>query len=159
MGCKITEAEEGIKVMVYDYYNEIKGGSCNGQDAWVFYDPWGGSIVEMNSAIANGFDLSMFYRSTIVSGLWDKTETFEEIEKQLGGKLCEDAKRALLSANIRGVKVAIYWHDMDFEEEATECFELLNKQPHLEQVCRQIIKLPQKEWEKVQKILNKYGNV
>ena len=159
MSCKTTVTEEGIKVMVYDYYNEIKGGSCNGQDVWVFYEPWGGSIVEMNSAVADGYNHSMFFRSMIVSGLWDKTETFEEIEKQIGGKLCEDAKRALLSANIRGVKVAIYWHDMDFEEEATECFELLNKQPHLEQVCRQIIKLPQKEWEKVQKILNKYGNV
>lgn len=156
MSFKITEAEEGIKVMLYDYYNEIKGGSCNGRDAWVLYDPWGGSIVEMNSAIANGFDHSMFYRSMMVSGLWDKTETFEEIEKQLGGKLCEDAKRALLSANIRGVKVAIYWHDMDFEDEATECFELLNKQPYLEQVCRQIVNLPQKDWEKIQKILNKY---
>ena len=159
MSCKTTVTEEGIKVMVYDYYNEIKGGSCNGQDVWVFYDPWCGSIVEMNSAVADGYNHSMFFRSMIVSGLWNKTETFEEIEKQIGGKLCEDAKRALLSANIRGVKVAIYWHDMDFEEEATECFELLNKQPHLEQVCRQIIKLPQKEWEKVQKILNKYGNV
>lgn len=159
MSCKTTVTEEGIKVMVYDYYNEIKGGSCNGQDVWVFYDPWCGSIVEMNSAVADGYNHSMFFRSMIVSGLWDKTETFEEIEKQIGGKLCEDAKRALLGANIRGVKVAIYWHDMDFEEEATECFELLNKQPYLEQVCRQIIKLPQKEWEKVQKILNKYGNV
>ena len=156
MSCKTTVTEEGIKVMVYDYYNEIKGGSCNGRDAWVLYDPWGGCIAEMNSAIANGFDHSMFYRSMIVSGLWDKTETFEEIEKQIGGKLCEDAKRALLSANIRGVKVAHYWHDKEFEDEATDCFELLNKQPYLEQVCRQIINLPQKEWEKVQKILNKY---
>jgi hypothetical protein len=158
MSCKTTVTEEGIKVMAMDKLNEIKGGSVNGQDAWVFYSPWGGCIVEMNSAIADGFDHSMFYRSMIVSGLWDKTETFEEIEKQIGGKLCEDAKRALLSANIRGVQVALYWHDKDFEDEATDCFELLNKQPYLEDVCRQIINLPQKEWEKVQKILNKYGN-
>ena len=143
--------------MAFDQYNEIKGGSVNGRDAWVFYSPWGGCITEMNSAIADGFDHSMFYRSIIVSGLWDKTETFEEIEKQIGGKLCEDAKRALLSANIRGVKVALYWHDKDFEDEATDCFELLNKQPYLEQVCRQIVNLPQKEWEKVNKIIDKYG--
>ena len=149
MGCKITEAEEGIKVMVYDYYNEIKGGSCNGQDAWVFYDPWGGSIVEMNSALANGFDLSMFYRSTIVSGLWNKTETFEEIEKQIGGKLCEDAKRALLGANIRGVKVAIYWHDKVFEHNALKALEFYN--------CYN--NLPLKKWDKVSNILKKYGNV
>ena len=142
----MTEAEEGIKVMVYDYYNEIKGGSCNGRDAWVLYDPWGGSIVEMNSAIANGFDHSMFYRSMIVSGLWDKTETFEEIEEKIGGKLCEDAKRALLSANIRGVKVAIYWHDKEFENKTLNALELYKRYNNL----------PQKEWEKVQKILNKY---
>lgn len=157
MSCKTTVTEEGIKVMAFDQYNEIKGGSVNGQDAWVFYSPWGGCITEMNSAIADGFDHSMFYRSMIVSGLWDKTETFEEIEKQIGGKLCEDAKRALLSANIRGVKVALYWHDKDFEDEATDCFELLNKQPYLEDVCRQIVNLPQKEWEKVNKIIDKYG--
>lgn len=157
MSCKIKVTEEEIKVIAFDQYNEIRGGSANGRDAWVLYDPWGGSIVEMNSAIANGFDHSMFYRSMIVSGLWDKTETFEEIEKQLGGKLCEDAKRALLSANIRGVNVALYWHDKEFEDEVTDCFELLNKQPYLERVCRQIVNLPQKEWEKVNKIIDKYG--
>lgn len=157
MSCKTTVTEEGIKVMAMDKLNEIKGGSCNGQDAWVFYNPWGGSIVEMNSTIANGFEHSIFYRSMTVSGLWDKTQTFEEIEEKIGGKICEDAKRALLSANIRGVKVALYWHHKKFEDEATNCFELLNKQPYLEQVCRQIINLPQKEWEKVQKILDKYG--
>lgn len=147
MSCKTTVTEEGIKVMVYDYYNEIKGGSCNGQDVWVFYDPWGGSIVEMNSAIADGYNHSMFYRSMIVSGLWDKTETFEEIEKQIGGKLCEDAKRALLSANIRGVKVAIYWHDKVFEDKALKAFELYKR----------YINLPQKELEKVNKIIDKYS--
>ena len=157
MSYKITEAEEGIKVMVYDYYNEIKGGSCNGRDAWVFYDPWGGSIVEMNSAIANGFDHSTCFSSIYVKGLWNKTETFEEIEKYIGGKLCEDAKRALLGANIRGVGVAIYFHKKDFEKEMFNALEFVNKHNYEIERVQRIEKLPQKEWEKIQNILNKYG--
>ena len=147
MSCKTTVTEEGIKVMAFDQYNEIKGGSANGRDAWVLYDPWGGCIAEMNSAIANGFDHSMFYRSMIVSGLWDKTQTFEEIEEKIGGKLCEDAKRALLSANIRGANVAIYWHDKEFENKTLKALELYKRYNNL----------PQKEWEKVNKIIDKYG--
>ena len=157
MSCKITEAEEGIKVMVYDYYNEIKGGSCNGCDAWVFYDPWGGSIVEMNSSIANGFDHSVCFSSIYVNGLWNKTETFEEIEKFIGGKLCEDARRALLGANIRGVGVAIYFHKKDFETEMFNALEFVNKHKYEIERVQRIEKLPQKEWEKIQNILNKYG--
>lgn len=157
MSYKITEAEEGIKVMVYDYYNEIKGGSCNGRDAWVFYNPWGGSIVEMNSDIANGFDHSVCFSSIYVKGLWNKTETFEEIEKFIGGKLSEDAKRALLGANIRGVGVAIYFHKKDFESEMFNALEFVNKHKYEIERVQRIEKLPQKEWEKIQNILNKYG--
>ena len=157
MTYKITEAEEGIKVIVYDYYNEIKGGSRNGKDAWVFYDPWGGSIVEMNSAIANGFDQSACFSSIYVKGLWNKTETFEEIEKCIGGKLCEDAKRALLGANIRGVGVAIYFHKKDFEKEMLNALNFVNKHKYEIERVQRIEKLPQKEWEKIQNILNKYG--
>ena len=142
--------------MVMDRLNEIKSGSCNGQDAWVFYDPWGGSIVEMNSAIADGYNHSMFYRSMIVSGLWDTTQTFEEIEEKICGKLCEDAKRALLSANIRGVKVAIYWHDKVFEHKALKVFE--HKALKAFELYNCYINLPQKELEKVNKIIDKYGN-
>ena len=156
MSCKITEAEEGIKVMVFDYYNEIKGGSCNGKDAWVFYDPWGGSIVEMNSAIANGFDHSTCFSSIYVKGLWNKTDTFEEIEKQLGSKLCEDAKRALLGANIRGVGVAIYFHQKSREDEMLHALQFVNKHKYEIERVQRIEKLPQKEWEKIQNILNKY---
>ena len=156
MSYKITEAEEGIKVMVYDYYNEIKGGSCKGRDAWVFYDPWSGSIVEMNSAIANGFDLSTCFRSIFVKGLWNKTDTFEEIEKRIGGKLCEDAKRALLSANIRGVGVAIYFHNKDFEDKMFNAWEFYIKHRYEIERVQRIEKLPQKDWEKIQNILNKY---
>ena len=134
--------------MVFDQHNEIKGGSRNGRDAWVFYDRWGGSITEMTSSIADGYNYSMFYRSMIVSGLWDKTQTFEEIEEKICGNLCEDAKRALFSANIRGVKIVIYWHDKEFEDKALNALELYKRYDNL----------PQKEWEKVQKILNKYSN-
>lgn len=157
MSCKTTVTEEGIKVMALDKYNEIKGGSRNGQDAWVFYDPWGGSIVEMNSAIADGFDHSTCFGSIFVKGLWDKTETFEEIENQLGGKLCEDAKRALLSANIRGVGVAIYFHKKDFEKEMLNALRFVNKFEPAQ--VQSIERLPKKEWEKVCNIIKKYEKV
>ena len=157
MSYKITEAEECIKVMAMDKLNEIKGGSRNGQDAWVFYDPWGGNIVEMNSAIANGFDHSVCFGSIFVKGLWNKTETFEWIEKRIGGKLCEDARRALLGANIRGVGVAIYFHKSDFEKEMFNALEFANKHKYEIERVQHIEKLPQKEWEKIQNILNKYG--
>ena len=157
MSCRTIITEEGIKVMVYDYYNEIKGGSCNGRDAWVFFEPLCGSIVEMNRASALGYDHSVCFGSIYVKGLWNKTETFEEIEKYIGGKLSEDAKRALLSANIRGVGVAIYFHKKDFESKMFNALEFVNKHKYeIEQVQR-IEKLPQKEWEKIQNILNKYG--
>ena len=137
--------------------NEIKGGSVNGRDACVFYDPWVGNIVEMNSDIANGFDQSTCFSLFYVKGLWNKTETFEEIEKFIGGKLCEDAKRALLSANIRGVGVAIYFHKKDFEKEMFNALEFVNKHKYEIERVQRIEKLPQKEWEKIQNILNKYG--
>ena len=143
--------------MAMDKLNEIKGGSCNGRDAWVFYDQWSGSIVEMNSAIASGFDHSACFRSIFVKGLWDKTETFEDIEKRIGGKLCEDAKRALLGANIRGAGVAIYFHKKDFEKEMFNAWEFVNKHKYEIERVQRIEKLPQKEWEKIQNILNKYG--
>lgn len=157
MSYKISEAEEGIKVMVYDYYNEIKGGSCNGREAWVFYDPCCGSIVEMNSAIANGFDHSVCFSSIFVKGLWNKTETFEWIEKRIGGKLCEDARRALLSANIRGVGVAIYFHKSDFEGKLFDAWDFVNKHKFEVDQVKHIERLPQKDWEKVRNILKKYG--
>ena len=142
--------------MSINHINEIKGGSVNGRDAWVLYDPWGGSIVEMNSTIANGFDHSTCFRSIFVKGLWDKTETFEDIEKRIGGKLCEDAKRALLSANIRGVGVAIYFHFKEFEDELFNAWEFYNKHRNEIDQIRHIDRLPQKEWEKVRNILKKY---
>ena len=143
--------------MALDKYNEIKGGSANGLDAWVLYDPWGGCIAEMNSAIADGFDHSACFGSIFVKGLWDKTETFEEIENQLGGKLCEDAKRALLSANIRGVGVAIYFHKKSREKEMLNALRFVNKFEIDQVQC--IERLPKKEWEKIQKILKKYEKV
>lgn len=157
MSCKTTITEEGIKVMAFDQYNEIKGGSVNGRDAWVYYDPWGGSIVEMNSAIANGFDHSICFGSIYVKGLWNKTETFEEIEKRIGGKLCENAKRALLGANIRGVGVAIYFHKKDFESEMLNALAFINNHRYEIERVQRIEKLPQKDWEKIQNILNKHG--
>ena len=145
--------------MTIDKLNEIKGGSRNGQDAWVFYAPWGGSIVEMNSDIAYGFDHSTCFSSILVKGLWNKTETFEEIEKRIGGKLCENAKRALLGANIRGVGVAIYFHRKNFEDELLNALQFVNKHKfEIDQVQR-IERLPQKEWEKVRNIIKKYGNL
>lgn len=142
--------------MAMDKLNEIKGGSCNGRDAWVFYDQWSGSIVEMNSAIANGFDHSTCFRSIFVKGLWNKTETFEEIEKRIGGKLCEDAKRAILGANIRGVGVAIYFHDKDFEDKLFDAWDFYNKHRYEFEQLQLIKKLSQKDWEKIQNILYNY---
>ena len=143
--------------MATNKLNEIKGGSRNGQDAWVLYDPWDGSIVEMNSDIANGFDHSVCFSSIFVKGLWNKTETFEWIEKRIGGKLCEDARRALLGANIRGVGVAIYFHKSDFEGELFDAWDFVNKHRYEIERVQRIEKLPQKDWEKIQNILNKYG--
>lgn len=159
MSFKTSKTKEGITITVMDRLNEIKGGSRNGQDAWVFYDPWGGSIVEMNSAIANGFDHSACFSSIDVKGLWNKTETFDWIEKQIGGKLCEDAKRALLNANIRGVQVAIYFHKKDFENEMFNAWEFYNKHKFEVDQVQRIERLPQKEWEKVRNIIKKYGNL
>ena len=133
--------------MTIDNLNEIKGGSVNGQDAWVVYNPWGGSIAEMNSSVAECFDHSSMYSSVFVKGLWDKTQTYEEIEEKISGKLNENARRALLSANIRGVGVALYFHKDDAETEAMNAMRLKG---HIDN-------LPQKEWEKVMNILKKYG--
>ena len=141
------ETDEGIKVEVFDNYNEIKGGNSNGGDAYAIYLPVGGYITEMNSAIAEGFECTSMFDSVLVNGLWDKTQTIEEIEEEIGGKLCEEARRALIATNIRGAKVALYFHKEKCEKEYLE----------LKRFKKNIDNLPQKEWEKVQKILNKYG--
>ena len=83
--------------------------------------------------------------------------TFEEIEKRIGGKLCEDARRALLGANIRGVGVAIYFHKKDFESEMLNALAFMNNHRYEIERVQRIEKLPQKDWEKIQNILNKYG--
>ena len=146
MSCKTTVTEEGIKIMTVDNLNEIKGGSVNGQDAWVIYDQFGGSIAEMNSSVAACIDYSIMFGSVFVEGLWDKTQTYEEIEENIGGKLNEKARQALLSANIRGVRVVLYFHKEEMERKAEFAMRIKN---HID-------RLPQKEFEKVMKILNKY---
>ena len=133
--------------MVIDNLNEIGGGSVNGRDAWVVYNPWGGSVAEMNGSVASVIDQTSMFSSVYIKGLWDKTQTFEEIEEKIGGKLCEGAKRALLSTNIRGVGVALYFHKDMEEDNAKEAMRLKG---HIDN-------LPQKEWEKVMNILKKYG--
>lgn len=154
---KTSKTKEEITITVMDKLNEIKGGSHDRRDAWVFYDPWSGSIAEMNSGVAYGFDHSTCFGLIFVKGLWNKTETFEWIEKQIGGKLCEDAKRALLNANIRGVEVGIYFHKKNFEEEMLNAWGFLKKHKFEIDQVQHIERLPQKEWEKVRNILKKYG--
>ena len=145
MSCKTTVTEEGIEVMVIDNLNEIKGGSVNGQDAWVIYDQFGGSIAEMNSSVGACIDYSSMFGSVLVKGLWDNTQSFEEIEDEIGGKLNEKARHALLSANIRGVGVALFFHNEELERKAMEAMRIKSF----------IENLPQKDLEKVMKILNK----
>lgn len=147
MSCKTTVTEEGIKVMAMDRLNEIKSGSKNGRDAYVLYSPRGGHIIEMNSDIAYELDHSALFTSTLIHGLWDRKQTFEEIEDEIRGKLSEDAKRALLDTNIRGVKVAIYWHLKNREDEYREGIRFKN---HV------MNNLSEKDKEKVMKILAKY---
>ena len=147
MSCKTTVTEEGIKVMVMDRLNEIKSGSKNGRDAYVLYSPIGGHIIEMNSDIAYELEHSALFTSSLIHGLWDRKQTFEEIEDEIGGKLSEDARRALLNTNIRGVKVAIYWHLKNREEEYREGIRFKN---HV------MNNLSEKDKEKVMKILAKY---
>lgn len=147
MSCKTTVTEEGIKVMVMDRLNEIKSGSKNGMYAYVLYSPIGGHVIEMNSDIAYELDHSVMFRSSLIHGLWNKEQTFEEIEDEIGGKLSDDAKRALLNTNIRGVKVALYWHDKNRENEYIKGIRFKN---HV------MNNLSEKDKEKVMKILAKY---
>jgi hypothetical protein len=87
------------------------------------------------------------FTSSLIHGLWDRKQSFEEIEDEIGGKLSEGAKRALLDTNIRGVKVAIYWHLKNREDEYREGIRFKN---HV------MNNLPEKDKEKVMKILAKY---
>lgn len=98
-------------------YNEITEGTTTGKPAYILYCRNGGCIVEINSAIADYFNITWTYSSILIPAfsIWDKKLTFDTIEQQINGIFSESAKQALLAANIRGVTVRVYFHDDEAE--------------------------------------------
>lgn len=113
------------------HYNEITEGTTMGTPAYVLYCHNGGYIVEINSAIAKHFDITCTYSSIFIPAfsIWDKKLTFDTIEQQINGVFTEGAKQALLTANIRGVNVRVYFHDEEVEAQSMvgrECLRLFD---------------------------------
>ena len=124
--------------------NRITGGQRNKSDAYVFCD--GYDVHEISSDVANGFGFSHTHTSFTITNLWQYEDDKETLKKKCP-HITEDAYRAILDANLRGVYVEIFIKDMkskNFYGKAVD-------------VYTNISNLPLKEWQKVQKIVNQYG--
>lgn len=126
-------------------YNEIIEGTVTGKPAYILYCRNGGCIVEINSAIAECFNITCTYSSILIPAfsIWDKKLTFNTIEQQINGIFNERAKQSILAANIRGVNVRVYFHDDEVENRSMVGREFL----------RLFDCLPEKKQRKIEKIL------
>ena len=122
--------------------NEIIGGTRGG-DVCVFFD--GADIYEVHDIIANdGFGRSIHFGWHGVNDMWNNKEEEKELREKFP-TMSDEAVKAILRANLRGVYANVIYTDhkrIRYEEEKWD-------------LVRAISRLPQKEWEKVQKILKK----
>lgn len=124
--------------------NRITGGQRNISIAYVFCD--GHDVHEISADVANGFGFSNTHTSFIITNLW-KYEDDKRILKHKCPHITEDAYRAILDANLRGVDVEIFMNAMKSKKFYGKAVDVYTK----------ISNLPLKEWQKVQKIISQYG--
>ena len=124
--------------------NRITGGQRNISVAYVYCD--GYDVHEISADVANGFGFSNTHTSFIIINLW-QDEGEKEMLKRKCPHITEDAYRAILGANLRGVDVEIFMNAMKSKKFYGKAVD----------VYTNISNLPLKEWQKVQKIISQYG--
>ncbi len=127
--------------------NDIRGGISGKMPAYAFCD--GENVYEMSEDIAYGFGRSSDYFTIGIKNIrCDEDEKF--LLKEEFPKLSEEAYRAIINANVRGVEVEIIGHDSEYAKMFNKLIEVRNK-------LRVISRHDDKLIEKMNKILRKHG--
>lgn len=125
--------------------NDIRGGISGKVPAFVAFS-WG-NVHEISSDVANFLGRSSDYFSIIIKDL-RCDENDREMLKEEFPNLSEDAYRAILNANVRGVEVEVFGYDKTRSEIFSKLIDLRNKLRVVERSDKKLI-------EKLNKVLRK----
>ena len=127
--------------------NEIIGGIRSNCPAYVYCD--GVNVNELSGEAANGYGRSADYAWLTITDLRcddnDREDLFDTFPK-----LSEEAYRAILNANVRGVDVEIIYYTPNSSNLFMKLIELRNKLQKVEYTDQKLI-------DKLNKVLRKCG--
>ena len=146
---KVTPIESaeslGIKVTTLNKDYSIKGGH-RGDTISVYKDIFE-HVSEIPNAVAYGLMRTSLYKTYLIDGLWEGRDNWEHIESELDMRFDEIDRKAILDANIRGVKIEVIAFD-------------IKRLHHIDralQLQQSIKSLPEDAQDKIQKIINKHN--
>lgn len=125
--------------------NDIRGGISGKVPAFVTFSC--GNVHEISSEVANFLGRSADYFSIIIKDL-RCDENDREMLKEEFPNLSEEAYRAILNANVRGVEVEVFGYDKTRSEIFSKLIDLRNKLRVIERSDKKLI-------EKMNKVLRK----
>ena len=125
--------------------NDIRGGISGKVPAFVACSH--GNVHEISSDVANFLGRSADYFSVIIKDL-RCDENDREMLKEEFPNLSEEAYRAILNANVRGVEVEVFGYDKTRSEIISKLFDIRNKLRVIERSDKKLI-------EKMNKVLRK----
>ena len=127
--------------------NEIIGGLHHEYPAYVYCD--GVNVNELSGEAANGYGRSADYAWLTITDLrCDDTDREDLLDTF--PNLSEEAYRAILNANVRGVDVEIIYYKEDRSKLFMKLIALRNKLQHVEYADKKLI-------DKLNKVLRKCG--
>lgn len=127
--------------------NEITGGARDTNPAYVFCN--GHDVSEMSSDVANGFGRSADYACLTIRDLRCDSDD-SDILLATFPNLSEEAYRAILNANVRGVEVEILYYKEDRNNLFKKLIGLRNKLSEIDYYEPKFI-------DKLNKVLHKHG--
>lgn len=127
--------------------NEITGGLHHKYPAYVFCN--GVDVNELSGEAANGFGRSADYAWLTITDLRCDDNDRENLRDTFP-KLSEEAYRAILNANLRGVDVEIIYYNADRSNLYMKLIELRNKLYTVSYTDQKLI-------DKLNKVLRKHG--
>ena len=127
--------------------NEIIGGIHHKYPAYVFCN--GVDVHELSGDVANGFGRSADYAWLTITDLRCYDVDRENLRDTFP-KLSEEAYRAILNANLRGVDVEIIYYNADRSNLYMKLIELRNKLYTVSYTDQKLI-------DKLNKVLRKHG--
>ena len=127
--------------------NEIIGGLHHKYPAYVFCD--GVNVNELSGEAANGYGRSADYAWLTITDLRCDDNDRENLRDTFP-KLSEEAYRAILNANLRGVDVEIIYYNADRSNLYMKLIELRNKLYTVSYTDQKLI-------DKLNKVLRKHG--